>query len=384
MTGNDQSDVLNGAGGYDTLIGGACNDTYIIDELGPAGLMDVIFENANEGIDRIETALATLSIQGLAANVEELFGTSTTGQQLTGNAGDNVIQGNTGNDTLAGGAGLNILRGGRGDDTYIVTTGTDQIIEYANEGWSDRVLASISFSLQGFANVESLELTGTSNLDAYGNEFTNVLVGNSGLNKLYGSASNDVYYVQNTGDEVIEVAGEGNDLVFASANFTLGANVERLTLEGGALVGTGNTLSNMLTGNALNNQLWGLDGDDTLDGGAGQDTLRGGAGNDRYVVDALTDVVIEDPSSGTATISTSITTYSIALIANVENLSGSSLNGGQTLTGNSLLNFITGTAYNDVLDGGTGTEVDTLSGGDGNDTYVIRASTDVVQVSNGN
>lgn len=100
---------------------------------------------------------------------------------------------------------------------------------------------------------------------------------------------------------MIENAGEGSDLISSSIAWTLGANVENLTLLGAtALDGTGNELANILTGNSGNNTLTGLDGNDilnggagddilfggngydTLMGGAGDDTLSGGAGNDTY------------------------------------------------------------------------------------------------------
>jgi len=74
---------------------------------------------------------------------------------------------------------------------------------------------------------------------------------------------------------VTENLNEGTDAVTASIDYTLGANLENLTLSGTAnFNGTGNELNNTLTGNT---------GANILNGGAGADTLAGKGGADTFV-----------------------------------------------------------------------------------------------------
>jgi Ca2+-binding RTX toxin-like protein len=199
------------------------------------------------------------------------------------------------------------------------------------------------------------------------------LNGGTGSDNLIGGAGNDTYVVDATGDSIIEIANEGIDTVQSSVTYTLGAEVENLTLTGNStLSGTGNILDNALTGNSANNTLTGYAGHDTLNGGAGADTLRGGLGNDLYIVDNTGDKVTENTNEGTDTVQSTIT-YTLG--ANLEHLTltgTAAINGtGNTanniLTGNSAANTLTGNAGNDTLDGGAGN--DTLVGGTGNDVY---------------
>ena len=88
---------------------------------------------------------------------------------------------------------------------------------------------------------------------------------------MIGGLGNDTYYVDDAGDVADESTGGGTDTVIASIDLTLGADIERLQLAGGARAGTGNALNNQITGTAFA---------DTLDGGLGADTMAGGAGDD--------------------------------------------------------------------------------------------------------
>jgi trimeric autotransporter adhesin len=349
ITGNNSNNVLDGGLGADTLTGGAGNDMYVVDNT-----CDVVTENMGEGTDTVQSSISYT----LGANAENLTLTGTANIDGTGNELDNVLTGNS---------GANNLIGGIGNDMYVVDNTGDVVTENAGEG-TDTVQSGISYTLG--ANVENLTLTGTANIDGTGNELDNVLTGNSGANKLTGGAGNDVYVVNNTDDVVIENAGEGTDTVQSSISYTLGANMENLTLIGTAtLNGMGNTLDNVITGTGKDN---------VLDGQAGADTMIGGAGNDTYVVDNAGDVVLENASEGSDTVQSSV---SYTLGGNVENLTLTSSAGNIDGIGNTLNNVITGNSLSNVLDGQAG--VDTMTGGAGDDTYIVDNSGDIVTEKTG-
>ncbi len=351
LTGNAGNNRLDGGAGADTMVGGLGDDTYVV-----GSVSDVVIEAAGAGTD---TVLSFITYT-LTANVENLELTGTDAINGTGNALDNWLTGN---------AAVNILSGGLGNDTYLIDSLDDTIVEVAGEG-TDTVRASIDYTLG--SNLENLVLTGTANLNGTGNGLANVLTGNAGDNLLDGGAGADTMagglgndtYVIGAGDTVVEAAGEGTDTVRSSISYTLTANVENLVLTGIATInGTGNALANGLTGN---------DGINVLDGGAGADTMAGGLGNDSYVVDDAGDVVIEAADEGSDTVRTSV---SYTLGSNVEKLvlqGTANLNG----TGNGLANTLTGNAGNNLLDGGLG--ADTMIGGSGNDTYVVDDAGDVL------
>jgi Ca2+-binding RTX toxin-like protein len=373
LNGLGGNDTLNGGTGNDTLTGGLGDDFYIVDST-----TDKVIENLNEGIDTVQSSVTYT----LSNNVENLVLTGAIGISGTGNILNNTITGNSANNTLNGGVGADNLIGGTGNDTYSVDDGGDVVTENANAG-TDTVQASINYILGN--NVEKLTLLGITNLNGTGNELNNTLTGNTGNNTLIGlggndtidgkigadsmqgGLGNDTYTIDNVGDVVTENLNEGTDTVKTSLDYTLGANLENLTLSGTAnLNGTGNALNNTLTGNAGVNTLIGLDGNDILDGKVGVDTMIGGLGNDTYTVDNVGDVVTENLNEGTDAVKTNI---DYILGSNLENLTlllTTNLNG----TGNALNNTLTGNTGANILNGGVGT--DTLAGKGGADTFVFR------------
>ncbi|MBP6365887.1 MAG: VCBS repeat-containing protein [Nitrosomonas sp.] len=242
--------------------------------------------------------------------IENLIG-SDFDDNLIGNFKDNVLNGEDGNDTLNGRDGADNMIGGLGNDTFFVDHVDDVVHEYANQG-IDQVSSSITYTLP--TNVENLTLTGLLAINGIGNDLANKLVGNSAANLLNGGDGNDTldgkagadtmtgrmgydsYVVDNVDDSVVEYSKEGTDSINSSVTYTLPANVENLTLIGGAAInGTGNDMANNIVGNSVNNQLDGGIGSDILNGGAGNDILTGGAGYDvfRFTAGGIADTITD-------------------------------------------------------------------------------------------
>jgi Ca2+-binding RTX toxin-like protein len=387
IIGNDGVNILDGGAGADLLKGLGGDDIYVVDSAG-----DVVQESSGGGFDTIYTSVS----YALGQETERLgvngF-TTTYAVNLTGNALANEIIGNDGVNILDGGAGADLLKGLGGDDIYVVDNAGDAIVESAGGGF-DTVYTSASYAIG--ANVERLGVNGfttTYAVNLTGNALANEIIGNDGVNILDGGAGadllkglggDDIYLVDNAGDLAVENAGGGFDTVYTSVSYTIGANVERLGVNGNAT-----TYAINLTGNGLANELIGNDGANIIDGAAGADIMTGFGGDDIYLVDNAGDVAVEAASGGYDTIYSSV---SYILGANVERLS---VNGVFTsyaidLTGNGLGNEIigndganllnggdgddslTGLAGNDTLIGGAGT--DTLSGGAGSDSFVFDSS----------
>jgi Ca2+-binding RTX toxin-like protein len=372
LVGGGGDDFLYGGAGADRMEGGTGNDFYTFDNAG-----DVVVELAGEGTDTVATSIS----YGLRDNIENLQAADIAGTApigLSGNGLAHFIWGNQGDNVIDGGGGADFMIGYAGNDSYQIDNVGDVAYEL-DGGGSDTVISSINYTLA--ANVENLQATnigGSDPLALTGNglnnfiwatQGNNVIDGAGGADFMIGYAGDDLYFVDNPGDIVYELSGQGTDTVATLISYTLAANVENLQA---AVIG--GTAALALTGNALSNFIWATQGNNIIDGGGGADFLIGFGGDDVYYVDNAGDVVFEEAGGGSDTVAA---TASYTLGANVENLQAADIGGSAALnlTGNDLGNYIWGTQGNNVLAGGGG--IDRLFGYAGADQFLFNTAAGV-------
>jgi serralysin len=474
LDGGTGSDYMEGGDGDDTYVVDDAGDAVSEADTVLSGTFDVVYSSITYTLG---TGLEHLVLQGASVidgtgNEKDniIYGNDAvnvlTGldgsDYLAGFGSNDSLLGGNGNDTLDGGTGADSMEGGDGDDTYYVDTNGDLIIEMPNMGFES--LYSTVLTYTAVNNIENIFLVGAGNQSVTGNWSPNLIVGQAGdnlieglsgpdtiyggdgndslyggpgIDELYGEAGddtlegggssdsalvggtgNDLYFVNYSSDVVIELAGEGYDIVNSTSEFfTLPENVEDLAHRStsGVQNGKGNALGNIITGVGANDNFSGLDGNDYIEslsgndtlrgdngndtllggadndsliGGAGNDSMAGGGGNDTlrgdsgadsllggtgddYYVDVFADDVLTE--FGNAGYDRVFAKSSITLGANFEYLELTG--GGNTGTGNNLDNVLIGNANNNTLSGLFG--ADSIYGKQGSDT--LYAGVDALQ-----
>ena len=211
LYGGDGDDWLDGGTGADFMVGGRHDDTYYVDNAG-----DVVIEKPDQGFDRV--FVKTLASYTLGADVELLEFLQAGTHTGTGNALDNWLRGNFGQDTLyglggndhfEGFSGGDTLIGGEGDDDYAVHP-DDVVFELPGQG-IDKVRTGLaSYTLPD--NVENLETYGDIGI---GNALDNVIrKQDAGYAELYALEGNDTLYHNWPGDGLVDGRGGDDTAVF--------------------------------------------------------------------------------------------------------------------------------------------------------------------------
>lgn len=239
-------------------------------------------------------------------------------------SGTTSVIGTAKNDQINPASTTLTMAGGLGDDTYVVTSTAQQIIEKAGEGIDTITTWLPSYQLANDQSIENLLLQGTANSNGTGNDLANLIVGTSGNNVLTGGKGTDTLtgnggtdtFAMNVGDGVDTITdftakGAGADLItlngFSYHNWAqlstqavqVGGDVQ-ITLSGS----DGLILKNVNLADLSDASFTFLNVPDVLIGGAGNDVIAGGDGNDILTGGAGRDTFVIDKGAGAADVIT--------------------------------------------------------------------------------
>jgi Ca2+-binding RTX toxin-like protein len=216
LNGSDGNDTLNGGAGNDTLIGGNGNDYADYYSSTASVTVNLAMGTANDGLGGTDTL----------SQIENVQGSNTAGDNLTGDANNNTFYGYGGNDTLNGGDGNDLLIGGTGNDSLIGGNGTDIAYYYLVTGAVTANLATgIAIDGEGgtdtLSQIENIQGSNTAGDNLTGNTGVNVLYGYGGADILTGGGGNDLLSLGSDTfkDTVNYASGDGVDTVY---NFVRG------------------------------------------------------------------------------------------------------------------------------------------------------------------
>lgn len=345
------NDTYNGAGGTDTVdYSGATSTTTV--NLNTTTAQNTGTTSGNDTITNIE------NVTGSLTNANTLTGNTLANRLTGGNVSDTIIGGN-GNDVIFGGAGADVLLGG---SSGALDDGSSDTIE-GGAGNDFIAGGQGNDTLRGGDGDDSL-VGGIANTS--GTTFTND-AGNDIYDGGDGTDTAVAYYTDHTGVISFDLRNlVGNsDITENGASIGSFTSIERVIARGGTnndvMHGTG--YLDTLVGNAGNDILDGWYGNDTLSGGLGDDTLDGGEGLDTATyVNATAGVNVDLRIQGVAQDTGG---EGIDTLIGIEYLTGSGF--GDTLRGNDDFNLIIDNAVTPT----TGTQTDSLYGYGGNDTISV-------------
>ncbi|MBE7419638.1 MAG: hypothetical protein HS128_18185, partial [Ideonella sp.] len=374
--GDQDSVVVNGSLGDDTVIGSSVADTVFGDDDGDAmwGGAGNDTLDGGAGNDRMgggnttsttETGSGNDTLSGGAGN-DEMHGADGN-DLLDGGADHDTINGGSGFDRLIGGSGTNTLNGNDGDD-ILTSGGSNDTLDGGSGGESygvgDQAVLDRSAASGGFTITLDAQQGGTLQHIGDGTRITNIerldFTGGAGNDNVTGLSDGALAYGDilrgRGGNDTLDGGGGPDQLFGGAGNDLLAGGIDNDNLYGGDTTaqnesGTGD---DTMSGGAGGDELRGQDGADQLSGDAGGDVLYGGAGDD--TLDGGSE---NDSLTGGTSLSTSI----VEVATGDDTIDGGA--GDDLLLGHDGNDTLAGDDGADRLYAGSGT--DTLEGGAGND-----------------
>ncbi|HEX7635487.1 MAG TPA: calcium-binding protein, partial [Noviherbaspirillum sp.] len=396
------NDKVAGGGGDNTIFGGSGNDTIFAGGSGDA------WATSEKGNNYVEAGSGNSVLYGSGGNDTLIAGAGH--DTLHAGAGNEYLQGGTGDTLMFGGSGNDTLVAGDGNDTISAGTGNTTI--HGGDG-ADQIYGGAGKTLiyagdGGTSSTPTQIVAGTGDTTVYGGGGIDLIFGGSGSNVLYagdgGTAEQATGVVAGDGDTTVYggsgidiiVGGAGKDVLYAGAG---GIEDNPTYVLGGSSDSTlvaGSGVSQLVAGGGNTTFVFNADsGKATIQGGGGC-TLEFGSGigvsdltlSAVRAFDGSAALSIEVATGGSITVLGGLT-GSIGLIRFAD---GSALNMNDLMaqanvmpatieTSSGLVSF--GDA--DSSSAGSGDTIhyaarsdDTLTGGAGNDTFVIDSPDQVV------
>lgn len=320
--------IQDGLGGTDTIVADADGGSSIegvigsdFDDLflitgpgridGGSGVDTLDLSNGASGFN-VNLVIGLIAQEGrddgTVAGVESIVGSGFDDVFRGSDVGDDLLNGGGGDDRLIGREGDDTLIGGLGDDTLDGRGGLDTA-DYSAAGAAifavirDGVVQDGDGGVDTLIGVESIVGSAFGDIIA-GSRGDDLLIGGAGVDRINGlagademrgGADSDLYTVDNAGDRVVEIAGEGGaDRILSFIDIVNADNVEelvginevqglKLTGNAGAEIIHGTNIfdsGDIIDGKGGDDRLVGRVGDDILIGGAGDDTIFGNSGDD--------------------------------------------------------------------------------------------------------
>jgi trimeric autotransporter adhesin len=402
MNGGAGDDVLVGGGGLGSnMTGGAGADSFVFTS---AGSISFISDFAS-GTDKLRFDGTTFTEIGASGNFtanDPRFHAGVTAHDADDRIIFDATNGRVIYDADGNGSGFGLIIA----EVTGNVVATDIAVDNGSSGGGQVI--------NGTSGNDSL-LGGPDNDTINGFGGNDTIDGAGGIDSMVGGIGDDLYFVDETDDIIVEAQNGGIDEVRSTAHYTLSDFVNNLTLLEMHSVGTGNDIDNVITGNSGAEILIGRGGNDTLigggvasgeasdqfSGGEGNDSMVGGDGGDSFtLIDAMTtsygqDTIIGGSHREDFGDSLFVDPFDRATSGVVVDLAAGTVTGGQVggsaslsgvdsvieatrfgdrLIGHEGMNWLQGGEGNDTLQGGGGG--DFLVGGSGADHYVFTQLSD--------
>ena len=406
VTYNGTEVSIDGGSGLDTLVMVATGGTTVVNFSVVAGADQTTGDSANvRNFENLDASALTAGISVVGSTSANTITTGSGNDTIDGDGGADIINAGAGDDIVAYWGTENSLDGGTGSNTLLLkVAGT---INLAN---ADQTVGDLT-SVVNFQNVDASGLS--TGVSVTGTSGVNVITGGSGGDSIDGGGGADVINAGGGNDNVIYhgteasiEGGGGSDTLSLAAiggitavNFSVAAGSDQTTGDtlsvtnfenlnasiatialnvtaaaGGSYITTGSG-NDTITGGAGGDNINSGAGDDTIDGKGGGDAISAGIGNDTVYYYASESSI--DGGSGTNTLilkaaatinlgNADQTTGDLATVTNFQNVDGSAVATGMSISGSSGANVITGGSGDDQIDGAGG--ADTIDAGAGNDT----------------